>query len=480
MVQYFQLKFSKTSVIICGLASFLIGLALARLRLTVSPLCLWVGLAAVLISFGRPRLETLVVICVFASCLGLWRGQNYLARLAEYQKLFGQKIVLTGIADSDGQYGRAGQLSFDMANSQMGKGHRLVGKISVRGYGEKAVYRGDKISVAGKLYKTRGSRQAGISYAKITVIARSRSLINDWRRRFEAGMLSALPEPMASFALGLLIGQRSTLPESVNDNLSAAGLTHIVAVSGYNLTIIIATVYALLKKFSKYQATVLSLTLIIIFIIFTGTSASIVRAAIVSMLSLWAGYYGRKFNPVLLILLAACLTAGWSPTYLWSDIGWYLSFLAFFGILVLAPLWSSRGGKQSGALGTVMTETIAAQLMTMPIIMYIFGRVSLVALPANVLVVPLVPLAMLLSFGAALGGMLISAVSGWLALPAKIVLVYMLDMAALVARVPHALGQMSLNLVQLIFAYLLIIMACIFIRLSNRSKDVIITDINSK
>lgn len=142
-------------------------------------------------------------------------------------------------------------------------------------------------------------------------------------------MQSALPEPAASFGLGLLIGQRSTIPKSVSLQLAAVGLTHVVAVSGYNLTIIMRAVRKLLRKRSKYQSTVASLLLIGIFLLFTGFSASIVRAAIVSTLSLWAWYYGRTFRPIVLILLAAVITAGVYPIYLWSDIGWYLSFLAF-------------------------------------------------------------------------------------------------------------------------------------------------------
>jgi competence protein ComEC len=73
------------------------------------------------------------------------------------------------------------------------------------------------------------------------------------------------------------------------------------------------------------------------FIAMTGASASIVRAVVVSSLSLAAWYVGRRPRPLVIILLAAAITAGWNPIYLWSDIGWYLSFLAFFGILILAP-----------------------------------------------------------------------------------------------------------------------------------------------
>ncbi len=435
-------------------------------------------------TFKVKNLVTLVSVMGFGLIFGLWRGGNYLHRLAAYQTLYRYKVTIVGLADDEGIYGKAGQLSFDLTNLRVESPRqvRLVGKIGVKGYGENAVFRGDRVKISGKLFPTRGSRQASISYAKIEVLERSSSTINSLRRRFDAGMLSALPEPMASFGLGLLIGQRNTLPQNVMNELSATGLTHIVAVSGYNLTIIISGVYFLLKKLSKYQATLGSVLLIMLFIVFAGMSASIVRAAIVSLLSLWAAFYGRTFKPVMLILLAAVFTAGWAPTYLWSDIGWYLSFLAFYGILVLSPLIIKRihAKRQPRLIITVIIETMAAQLMTLPIIMYIFGQISLIALPANILIVPLVPLAMILAFIAALGGMLIPAVAGWLALPARIVLTYSLNIIHIVAKVPHAFNQQSLELYQMIGLYILIVMICFMLWVKTRHKNDIITDIVSE
>lgn len=472
-----QLKLSRTSLIICALASFLIGIALARQKLAMKPIEVILVFAATIIIFSKYNVWSLLCLCLLSGMLGIWRGTSYLSMLGRYENLYGQKVTLVGRADNDGNYSKGSQLEFDLVGARVANQPPLIGKISVRGYGENALYHSDKVQVSGKIYPTLGSRQARMSYVQIKVLSRSNSAIDNLRRRFESGMLSALPEPMASFAVGLLIGQRSNLSKQVSDNLSTVGLTHVVAVSGYNLTIIISAAYLLLKKFSKYQATVISIILILLFILFTGTSASIVRAAIVSMLSLWAGFYGRNFKPVLLVLLAAAVTAGWSPSYLWSDIGWYLSFLAFFGILVLAPLWLNRRPNLSlSTVSVVMTETVAAQLMTTPIIMYIFGEVSLIALPANVLIVPLVPLAMVLSFAAALAGMLVPALAGWIALPARLLLTYMLDVVALIAKIPNALSAKSLNLVQMIAAYLMIILACIIVWLLNRRKNAIITD----
>ncbi len=386
-------------------------------------------------------------------------------QLKPYQNLNLKKVVIIGTTDSDGVYDDKSQLSFDLRDATVVKPEKtkLIGKLKVTGYGVNMVYRGDRVQIEGKLFKTRGSRQASIGFADISVREHHNTWVDNVRRRFSAGMESALPEPLASFALGLLIGQRSTLPQEVNNRLSQVGLTHLVAVSGYNLTILAIAVRRVLGKRSKYQTTILSLVFIGLFLMITGLSASIVRAALVSMLSLAAWYYGRSIRPLLLLSLAAAITAGWNPIYLWSDIGWYLSFLAFFGVLVVAPLIAKRfsAHKEPRPLTMVFIESLSAQLMVAPLIMYIFGQVSIIGIVANLLVVPLVPYAMLASMIAGLGGMMAASISGWFALPARLLLTYMIDVVNLLSRVPHALAQSSLMLWQVLFLYFVVIFLCL-------------------
>jgi len=196
------------------------------------------------------------------------------------------------------------------------------------------------------------------------------------------------------------------------------------------------------------------------------------------MLSIWAWYYGRKIKPLLLIAVAAALTSAWNPLYLWGDVGWYLSFLAFFGVIVIAPLVSRRfyGDKQPKLLHAVLIETVSAQLMTLPIIMYIFQQASPIAIVSNVLVVPLVPLAMLAAAIAGASGALVPMFAGWLAWPARIVLTYMLDLTSLFSRVPHALVHYSLALSGLIILYVFILFATMMLWLKVRIKHGVIKD----
>lgn len=398
-------------------------------------------------------------------------------QLQVYNVVAKQVVTLTGTATDDGVYGRNSQTTFGLDHVHLVSPYAVdvPGRITVGGFGVNAVYRGDTIAVSGKIMPTRGNSQAAISYAQLRVLARNTSVLDTVRRTFAAGMQSALPEPVASFGMGLLIGQRSTLPEAVAQSLLAVGLTHIIAVSGYNLTIIIEAVRRLCGGRSKYQMLMACLALMALFIVITGNSASIVRASIVSTLSLLAWYYGRRIRPVVLLLSAAVITVMANPLYLWGNVSWYLSFLAFFGVVVLGPLihWRIYGMRKPGLVMQLLLESICAEVMTLPYILYIFGQMSSVSLLANVLVVVFVPLAMLLCTIAGLAGVLLPALAGWFAWPARVLLTYMLDMARLLSRIPHAfIEHIGFTLPQLLGWYAVVGMWIMLVSARKHRADI--------
>jgi len=436
------------------------GLVLARRTPQLPFWTLLVPLGCAVFGFRRLRLFGLYSLIAFGFLLGWWRGGLLMQQVRLNREYANRKVTVQGVASIDGIYDDHKQMAFAVQHAVIVapdavQGEKLAGTIAVAGFGLSGVNRGDFVTATGKLYPTRGANAYSISFATLSVSPGPPNKLEDFRHGFTAGMYSSLPEPLAPFAMGLLIGQRSLIPPDLYGKLTAVGLTHIVAVSGYNLTIIIGAVRRIMGKRSKFQSLVVSLALIGLFLAVTGLSASIVRAAMISSLSLLAAYYGRTIRPMVLILFTAAVTALWNPFYVWGDIGWYLSFLAFFGILVLAPLFTRRffGAHEPGVAVSAVIETSAAELLTLPFIMFIFGRLSLIGLVANLLVVPLVPLAMLASFVAALAGMWVPAISGWFALPARLSLTYMLDTILLLARIPHELVSLTLGVWAMILLY---------------------------
>lgn len=474
-----QYKFQRSTLLLLGCLSYLAGVGVAHTGLTVAGVwCVGVAIIAIVIAPKR-SLSTLMCFILCGLIVGCWRGSVYMQKLHVYDQVYLHKVTLDVRALDDGVYGKKSQMSFTGAHATLPNGQELAGKITISGFGMPAVFQGDEVRVVGKLYPTLGAAQGRMSFAGLQLRAHHISMVSEVRRKFTAGMQSALPEPLNSFAMGLLVGQRATLPVDVKQDLLMVGLTHIIAVSGYNLTIMLRASKKVLDGRSKRLATLLSFGLIALFMLIAGSSASIVRAAIVSVLSIFAGYYGRSFRPLTLIMLTAAVTAYLNPFYIWSDISWYLSFLAFFGVMVMAPLIAARlpSRVENSLVGMVALESLCAEVATLPFVLHTFGQMSFIGLLANVLVVVLVPLAMLLSVIAGLAGMLVGSIAGWFAWPAAVILTYMLDIARALARVPHIFVQnVGLSLVQMLNMYLVVAGITLLLWFKNQPKSGIITD----
>lgn len=428
----------------------------------------------------KRNFAALIVICLLGMVLGWYRGAVYMHRLAQVYRLQHTEVALVATVSNDAVYSKTKQLTFDAHELVLSNGQRLTGQIQVSGFGANAIFEGDVVYIEGKLMPGYGAYQGKLSFAKITVVERHPSLITVIKRKFIAGTQSALPEPLAPFVMGLLVGQRATLPEQIKDDLKKVGLTHIIAVSGANLTIILRASQKLLGKRSKRISTGLTVGLILVFLILSGASASIVRAAIVSMLSIAAGYYGRSFKPLNLITFAAVITAWANPVYIWSDLSWYLSFLAFIGVMILSPLVQARWPRKwhENVVGGVALESLCAEIMTLPFVLHIFGQMSRVGLVANVLVVAFIPLAMLFGAIAGLAGMLMASIAGWFAWPATLLLNYMLDTAHILANLPDIFVEnIGLSLMQMLVLYACIGAFIATLWFKNDGKSAIITDI---
>ncbi len=476
-----KLYLRRTTIIILFCISTLIGLIASKHIFVISVALVVVPLVFSILAYRFNRYVFTVLFCICCFGVGVVRGQSFASQISHYQKVSGQKVVIVAKADNDGSYDDRSQTTFDVGSVELVEPYRqeLPGKVKIAGFVSKSIFKNDQVMVVGKIYATRGSRSASISFANIEVIESNRNTVDNIRREFASGLNNVMPEPQAPLGMGLLIGQKTNLGSEVTDWLKLVGLTHIIAVSGYNLTIIIRFIHRVMNKRSRYQTVALSVVIIALFLLMTGFSASIVRATIVCGLSLIAWYYGRKFKPMVILGLTAAMTALYYPIYIWSDIGWYLSFLAFFGVLVLAPTIVNRYfKKQPNAFSMVVIETVCAQIMTLPIVLYIFGQASWISLLANVLVVPIVPLAMLATLLAGLAGMIAPATLFIVALPSKLLLSYILWITNLLSRLPSITINTQITLIGTAALYAMILFYYGLLYQKNKSKHAIITDEN--
>jgi len=275
-----------------------------------------------------------------------------------------------------------------------------------------------------------------IDYPEARTIARGQgdaftSALHDVRRRLGDALERALPEPHAALAQGLLLGQRSAIPRDLTADMNATGASHLVAISGYNVSLVAGLVIGgLAWLIGRRQAAAVALLAIGGYALLTGASPSVVRAAIMGGLFVIATLAGRPGSASTTIALAAAVMAGWEPLVV-HDVSFQLSFAAVLGMAYVAPALQIRaavllrragvdtelGGAAAGLL-EVSATTAAAVLATLPIIALNFERVSAVALVSNLLLVPAFPFILGASAITALAGVVwepLGQTTGWLA-----------------------------------------------------------------
>lgn len=415
----------------------------------------------------------LVLALVGGLLVGMSRGALDVQQRNLYDAYAGVEITLTGRVREDPDIGKKGETVLQLTDIRTDN-RELPADIWITTPANSAVERSDVVTIHGTLQGGFGSFAASMYRAEIITIERPEpgDVALHVRDSFGEKVRLGIDEPAASLGMGYLTGQRRSLPEELDTALKVAGLTHIVVASGYNLTILVRAVKRLFEKRSRYLTVFLSVLLIISFMAVTGLSPSMTRAGLVAGLSLAAWYFGRKFHPVTLLVFAAAFTGLLDPSYVWGNLGWQLSFAAFAGVMVLAPLAQRYflGEKEPNFVRQILGETISAQIMTAPLLLYGFGQISNVAILANLLVLPLVPLAMLLTFITGIVGYIVPAIVEFVALPAQWLLNYMVAAATTTANVTWAQTQLDMSLVGLIVLYTLIIAAVVWMRRATGYK----------
>jgi competence protein ComEC len=469
----FQRMWRVKNVYLIGsfLLSVCVGLFLGKSQIGFSGWWLLFSPFCILVVYKK-RATAMLAIAILGLFFGLWRGDLFYQQVSKYNQFYGKTVFATGFISDDPGYNDKQQTEFHLSSVSI-NGTELPGKVRVRSIQAASVSRGDFVKVEGKINKTLGtSRQGSISFPKISVIKKNTSWVEALRGKFFTSIYSSLPEPQASLGLGYLVGVRSSLPTDFAKAMSVVGLTHIVAVSGYNLTIIVQFVKRFFEKRSAYQTVAFSTFLITGFLVMTGWSPSIMRASIISGFSLLAWYYGRSFHPIVLILLGAAITGFINPLYIWGDVGWYLSFLAFTGVLILSPLLFKTfiKSRKPNALVSIFIETLSAQAFALPYIALVFGEVSLISPLANILVVPFIPFAMLMIFIVGIIGVFSPVAALWVAFPVRAMMTLTVWIIEKLSSISWAQTKLQLNIWQAVAIYTLIVLTMIFLWVKARKR----------
>jgi competence protein ComEC len=280
------------------------------------------------------------------------------------------------------------------------------------------------------------------------------------RDRAQRTLLRELPEPQSSLAVGILLGLQSSIPPDVYDTFSATGTSHILVISGWNITIIATMLYGIAGRLrlSRRAAFWLILGCIWLYTLFVGATPTVIRAAAMGTILVLGQRLERPAHAWTTLFAATWAMTLWDPQTLW-DLGFQLSALATaslfaFGtrveaLLLTTPLRASWLDWAREAL----TATLAAQILALPLILYQFGNLSIIAPLANVVLLPVVPAAMLWGTLALLGGLIWLPLGQGLATVAYLFLAWLTEGARWFANLPYAAVQLPVFPLWLLLGY---------------------------
>lgn len=243
---------------------------------------------------------------------------------------------------------------------------------------------------------------SAINESENNLIFKIFSFIYFIKNKLNQSLAYFIPEPEASLLQAMIFGVTGGLPKDVSNILSNVGLSHAVAISGMHMVIItivimqLSIALGLIRQKSFWVASIA----VIFYIGMIGFLPSAVRGAIMALLFLYAQKIGRLSYSINALLLSAFIMLLFNPKLLLYDVGFQLSFMAVLGLIYLLPILKDKFKSWSdlGQVKNIILVTLSAQIMTQPLIIFYFHKISLISLLANVLVLPITPFLMIWVF----------------------------------------------------------------------------------
>jgi competence protein ComEC len=408
--------------------SSILGIFLNSLINISQPVLLGFLILAVFLIFILWKHRKLVVIgfCLIFLVLGIWKHQAAEVKISESElRNFNDKsgsIILIGIIDEEPILKEKSQ-NFDLETETLefgGKILKISGKVLVTVTRYPEYKYGDKLKITGQLktpeklegfnykdYLAKDGIYSVMAFPKIEKIDENygnsviKTLIS-FKNKLKESLNRVIPQPHSAFLEALLFGEEQNISKEWKDKLNLTGTRHLTAVSGMNITIISAILlnFLLILGLWRNQAFYFSVIILILYILMIGAPASVVRAGIMAILFLIGQHFGRLSSASRAIIIAAAFMLFQNPLLLRLDVGFQLSFLGVMGLIYLQPIFSDLFKKIPNflQLRNNLAATISAQIFTFPILIYNFGRITILSPISNILILPLIPLVTILGF----------------------------------------------------------------------------------
>ena len=465
-----------------GIAFFLLGILLASLKVDFLIIVFAVVLTTAIFlffalfrSYGvKPRkiywLAGLSLFIIIGSLYYFW--DDYRVQKINHI-VFGRKINFEGIVIKNPERGNQQKLTVALRPPYSGN---ILAKLQPH----PSFDYGDLINFEGIIKKPEPANYAnylakdgvfGVAdFPKTELLSQNqgptiKSSLFKLKQKIILNFQKVLSAEKSAFLSGITLGERAEFSKEFKEAMSKSGTTHLVALSGYNITILVMAIsYSLGYLFSRRLTFWLTVLIIIGFVLMTGAEASVIRAAIMGFIALLAKQIGRLYNFRNAIIVAAFLMVLINPRVLYFDIGFQLSFAALLGIIYLGPAIQKffRMKGEEGFLGwrRNFLTTTSAQLGVAPLLIINFNQFSLTALLANILILEVIPPTMFLGFLLGAIGFLsvtLAAIFSWFT---NLFLVYELTLINVFAKI--SLPIIGIGFWGLIIYYLIIIGFIIF------------------
>jgi competence protein ComEC len=454
------------------------------------------GLGGGLLLHRRWPQAALLLACVGMAALGGWRYELAVPtidanHIATYND--GGPVTVTGLVVDEPDI-RDRSINLRVAAEAItlpgGTTQPITGLILVRTFRFPVIEYGTELVLNGRLetppsheefsyqeYLARQNIHSLMSLPTVTVMAEGQgsrfygAMYRFKQRAFDT-IIRLIPEPQAGLLAGVLLGYNRAMPPDLIDNFRTTGMAHIIAISGFNVAVLIAVLLGLAGPvLDKRTAVLVTIGGVIFYALLVGARPSVVRAAIMgSLYLLTRTYLGRSTLSYASLCLAAFLMTLLHPLALW-DVGFQMSFMATLGLMLyvnpavlrlkdfLAERWPlGEGWRKRAVLGLseAVIVTLSAQLMTLPLIIYYFGQISLVGVLANALIMPLHPLTLISGGAATLLAQIIPALGQLVGWVAWLFLTYTVGVVNLLAIVPGAALPVQLPVAGVLALYGLI------------------------
>ena len=323
---------------------------------------------------------------------------------------------------------------------------------------------GDLLTVSGIIQQSSSGNFYFMSFPKVKLIktgqgSQIKQFLFAFKDKFTNSFRPLLPAEESALLEGLLTGDTADFSPAFKEAIRQSGMSHIVALSGYNISIIGIALSFLLGYFlTPQKAFYFSVTAIILFVVMTGASASAVRAAVMGIILLIAKRTGRLYNFRNSIVITAALMALFDPQVLAYDIGFELSFGALIGIIYIMPILEKLFRVDTvGFLSWKANAlaTLSSQIIVLPLLLYYFQQFNLFSIIANILILEAIPLTMLLGFFLGLVGFFSGTLGALVALPVSFLLKYQIFVINFFSHAPIFSSVISAGMVFVYFGLLI-------------------------